>query len=591
MEIHTAHSTDREVPDSLHWMSSRNSSIDNNKTPSTAQARVEIDDGTESRGSTSPKSYDSITSSIEDKVASAIRKLPIPNEIKTSSEFEYDDDSSCSKITSNLVSDETLKKRAVHCMGLGANNESGLDFLTKENKTLNVNVLASNPCEEQIQNNKINFDSEKYHLTLTEKKTRPHETIDNNLMEGVSKVEKGKNTEAAVFNDFHAIKRIRLDSSDKNFQLELERKKHEEDFNGEEEIAEIGEIEIDQGMEEEVSTTPGASCVATNNLKQAVEADRCWERYLAMNDTVVARTFQGQFKNNIVCSKCGYVSVSFEPFMYLPVPLPNAHVRQTIVTFVSAVSGAKPTTFLLQLTHADNVSTIKEKLLDQDVKRRSETSKLQVVEVFEHHISRTVEDWTSLKYLKDKEENRQLYVIEMSSIEESSDANVSTDDGSTFEDPEKLLKEFSPTFPTTSSLPETVQSCVICMEDFPTSKLRQHNACDCVMCEPCLDRTVEHSQHENGSSNGVIKCPSCRQDASIESEFVTLDMIGKSMPKLKTLTLPLVFRTVAAVEVIKKQDIELFGHPTLFNIPNQITGKQLAKLVDDTLGQKVGVIF
>ena len=40
------------------------------------------------------------------------------------------------------------------------------------------------------------------------------------------------------------------------------------------------------------------------------------------------------------------------------------------------------------------------------------------------------------------------------------------------------------------------QACVICMEDFSPRNLRQHNACDCVMCAPCLDRTIEHHQGE-----------------------------------------------------------------------------------------------
>ena len=47
------------------------------------------------------------------------------------------------------------------------------------------------------------------------------------------------------------------------------------------------------------------------------------------------------------------------------------------------------------------------------VPMRSKKSKLQVVEVWESHISRTVEDWTSLKYLKDKCEGRAIYVVEI----------------------------------------------------------------------------------------------------------------------------------------------------------------------------------
>ena len=58
-------------------------------------------------------------------------------------------------------------------------------------------------------------------------------------------------------------------------------------------------------------------------LKEAIEADRYWENYLSTNYTVMARTFQGQFKNTIICSQCGHISVSFEPFMYLSIPLPR----------------------------------------------------------------------------------------------------------------------------------------------------------------------------------------------------------------------------------------------------------------------------
>jgi hypothetical protein len=43
-----------------------------------------------------------------------------------------------------------------------------------------------------------------------------------------------------------------------------------------------------------------AACLGTGRLKEAIEADRYWEKYLAANNTVVARTFQGQFKNTMV---------------------------------------------------------------------------------------------------------------------------------------------------------------------------------------------------------------------------------------------------------------------------------------------------
>ena len=99
-------------------------------------------------------------------------------------------------------------------------------------------------------------------------------------------------------------------------------------------------------------------------LKAAIDADRYWDKYIAENDTVLARTFHGLFKNTVVCSVCQYPSVTFEPFMYLPVPLPDASLKQLEVTFVAGRSdGATATSLLLDLTQADNVGSMKLKLV------------------------------------------------------------------------------------------------------------------------------------------------------------------------------------------------------------------------------------
>ena len=116
------------------------------------------------------------------------------------------------------------------------------DFYQKENKTLNVNVLAEDNDE---MNNEISFDSEKF--SKTEAKSRPRGTIDN-LTENnscqtaginskpINNSKRLKNSETSeaqgsvsaqcdMICDYNGIKRIRLDSSDKekNIQLEMER--------------------------------------------------------------------------------------------------------------------------------------------------------------------------------------------------------------------------------------------------------------------------------------------------------------------------------------------------------------------------------
>ena len=126
----------------------------------------------------------------------------------------------------------------------------------------------------------------------------------------------------------------------------------------------------------------------TARLKEAIEADRFWEKYLAINDTVLARTFQGQFKSSVVCNTCHYVSVSFEPFMYLPVPLPNANIKQVLVTYIDPDSILGPMALMLDMCQGDNIGHLKAKLTEELALQSTCGAKIQIAEVVDNHISR-----------------------------------------------------------------------------------------------------------------------------------------------------------------------------------------------------------
>jgi len=55
-----------------------------------------------------------------------------------------------------------------------------------------------------------------------------------------------------------------------------------------------------------------------NDEDDAVEA---WECYLQRNRSMIVDLFQGQLRNRCKCRSCGYVSIRFEPFMYLSLPV------------------------------------------------------------------------------------------------------------------------------------------------------------------------------------------------------------------------------------------------------------------------------
>ncbi|KAL5151975.1 Ubiquitin carboxyl-terminal hydrolase 8 [Glycine soja] len=70
-------------------------------------------------------------------------------------------------------------------------------------------------------------------------------------------------------------------------------------------------------------------------------ADEYWHNHLARNDSVIVDVCQGQYKSTLVCPVCRKVSVTFDPFMYLSLPLPSTTMRTMTIT-VSGNGGEMP---------------------------------------------------------------------------------------------------------------------------------------------------------------------------------------------------------------------------------------------------------
>ncbi|GFR71589.1 ubiquitin carboxyl-terminal hydrolase 4 [Elysia marginata] len=118
-----------------------------------------------------------------------------------------------------------------------------------------------------------------------------------------------------------------------------------------------------------------------SEVKMATSA---WEEYHARNDSVVVNTFQGQFRSTVVCSECSHVSVTYEPFMYLSLPIPHAMDQQICVTYIS--EHKPPVKYLLNLLKTDKVSAAKHQL--NQLLGKAADEDMVVAEVLDSHISR-----------------------------------------------------------------------------------------------------------------------------------------------------------------------------------------------------------
>ncbi|XP_029616593.1 ubiquitin carboxyl-terminal hydrolase 15 isoform X4 [Salmo trutta] len=78
-----------------------------------------------------------------------------------------------------------------------------------------------------------------------------------------------------------------------------------------------------------------------------VVAEEAWENHIKRNDSIIVDIFHGLFKSTLVCPVCAKVSVTFDPFCYLTLPLPMKKERTLEVYLVRLDPLAKPTKMIV----------------------------------------------------------------------------------------------------------------------------------------------------------------------------------------------------------------------------------------------------
>ncbi|KAJ2389718.1 hypothetical protein GGI05_003418 [Coemansia sp. RSA 2603] len=108
-----------------------------------------------------------------------------------------------------------------------------------------------------------------------------------------------------------------------------------------------------------------------------------WAIHRRRNDSVVVDVFQGQYRSTLVCPDCGKQSVTFDPFMYLTLPVPVQRQRDVSVVFVPLDTGLLATRMRM---HVRADATV-EQLLDAVAHvTRTDTKQLVAADVAGHRV-------------------------------------------------------------------------------------------------------------------------------------------------------------------------------------------------------------
>ncbi|KAJ1390659.1 Ubiquitin specific protease, conserved site [Sesbania bispinosa] len=119
-------------------------------------------------------------------------------------------------------------------------------------------------------------------------------------------------------------------------------------------------------------------------------AEEYWRNHLARNDSIVVDLCQGQFRSTLVCPICKKVSITFDPFMYLSLPLPSTTIRTMTLTVMSTDGITSPSTVTVTVPECGTLKDLFGALSASCSLRDDET--LLVAEIYKNKIFRVFEE-------------------------------------------------------------------------------------------------------------------------------------------------------------------------------------------------------
>ncbi|XP_068720343.1 ubiquitin carboxyl-terminal hydrolase 15-like isoform X3 [Montipora capricornis] len=136
-------------------------------------------------------------------------------------------------------------------------------------------------------------------------------------------------------------------------------------------------------------------------------ANESWENHLQRNNSVIVETFHGLFKSTLVCPDCKKVSVTFDPFCYLSLPLPVKKERSLDVFLVRKDPFQKPILYKLTVPKMGNIADLLDVLSKES---RIPKEKMVVADVYNHRFHKVFTLSESLTQILDRDD---IFVYEV----------------------------------------------------------------------------------------------------------------------------------------------------------------------------------
>ncbi|KAJ8245506.1 hypothetical protein GJAV_G00271450 [Gymnothorax javanicus] len=138
-----------------------------------------------------------------------------------------------------------------------------------------------------------------------------------------------------------------------------------------------------------------------------VVAEEAWENHIKRNDSIIVDIFHGLFKSTLVCPICSKVSVTFDPFCYLTLPLPMKKERTIEVYLVWLDPLAKPMQYKLTVPKVGYIADLCTSL---STLSGVPADKMIVTDIYNHRFHRIFATNENLSSIMERDD---IYVFEV----------------------------------------------------------------------------------------------------------------------------------------------------------------------------------
>eukprot|EP01125_Pyxidicula_operculata_P014082 TRINITY_DN466_c6_g1_i1.p1 TRINITY_DN466_c6_g1~~TRINITY_DN466_c6_g1_i1.p1 ORF type:complete len:1521 (-),score=405.16 TRINITY_DN466_c6_g1_i1:30-4592(-) len=107
-----------------------------------------------------------------------------------------------------------------------------------------------------------------------------------------------------------------------------------------------------------VTDKPYFPGVETDGKTEKEVAEETWSQHKLRNDSIIADLFHGLLKSTVTCDKCGHVSLKFEPFTFLNLPIPINKIKYLLVTLYK-IDGSIPVQYGITLDESSTIKDVK----------------------------------------------------------------------------------------------------------------------------------------------------------------------------------------------------------------------------------------